>query len=236
MFRKFEEAQAQAAQAAGEVDGCSEASTVSESTTVFGTCEPSNTSGVSERSNAPGSPESTNALAIPEPFNSFGAPSTFNTLATSETSNIFGLRESPDMFDDKPSFNFATTSGGDLVLLDSQGSKVSVLATYAIPSKDRMPTFEGEVVRRGSASGTEGYGAEAYRQQDFFRDWTREQLDEEQKASISAGDRQDTITNRQAARLRLRRKRFDFVGGPGYRVYLARRVSVGLFSGVMFLV
>ena len=59
-------------------------------------------------------------------------------------------------------------------------------------------------------------GADDVSEQDFFRDWTEEQLDEEQHAPIN---------DRKAARLRLRRKRFDFVGGPGYRVYLARRVS-----------
>ncbi|KAL1689777.1 hypothetical protein GGG16DRAFT_57128 [Schizophyllum commune] len=171
MFRKFEEAQAQAAQAASEVDSCSEA------------------------------PESTNALAIPEsttasndkPSFDFGISEPSN-IFDDKPSDIFGLRESPDIFDDKPSFNFATTASGELVLLNSQGIEVSVLGTYSIPAKDRLPTFEGEV--------------------DFFRDWTQEQFDEEQHAPIN---------DRKAARLRLRRKRFDFVGGPGYRVYLARR-------------
>ncbi|KAL1712292.1 hypothetical protein EV715DRAFT_213933, partial [Schizophyllum commune] len=173
MFRKFQEAQAAAEEAASEVDCCSEAST------------------------------STNALATPLPFNIFDdrpsfdfGISDFSNIFYDKPSNIFGLRESPDIFDDKPSFNFATTASEELVLLDSQGVEVSVLATYAIPDKDRMPTFEGEV--------------------DFFRDWTQEQLDEEQHAPVN---------DRKAARLRLRRKRFDFVGGPGYRVYLARRES-----------
>ncbi|KAL1700610.1 hypothetical protein EV121DRAFT_213806 [Schizophyllum commune] len=176
MFRKFEEAQAAEAQAAGGVDGCSEASKacIASEPSTASNDKPSFDFGTSEPSNAFGRSDSTNA---------FG-----------KTSNIFGLRESPDIFDDKPSFNFATTSSGDLILLNSQGTEVSVLATYAIPSKDRLPTFEGEV--------------------DFFRDWTQEQLDEEQHTPID---------DRKAARLRLRRKRFDFVGGPGYRVYLARR-------------
>ncbi|KAI4294354.1 hypothetical protein K525DRAFT_212856, partial [Schizophyllum commune Loenen D] len=171
MFRKFQEAQAAEAQAAGEVDGCSEAS------------------------NVPGISGSTTALNNKPSFDfRIFEPSNILDIFDDKPSNIFGLRESPDIFDDKPSFNFATTASGDLVLLDSQGIEVSVLGTYSIPAKDRLPTFEGEV--------------------DFFRDWTQEHLDEEQYTPI---------TNRQAARLRLRRKRYDFIGEPGYRVYLARR-------------
>ncbi|KAI5834374.1 hypothetical protein K523DRAFT_412530 [Schizophyllum commune Tattone D] len=177
MFRKFQEAQAAEAQAASDGFGSSGA------TTVLGITEPSTALhdtpsfdfGVSDSSTIFDNPDSIN-IFDDKPY------------------NIFGLRESPDIFDDKPSFNFATTASGELVLLNSQGIEVSVLATYAIPDKDRLPTFEGEV--------------------DFFRDWTREQLDEEQHAPIN---------DRKAARMRLRRKRFDFVGEPGYRVYLARR-------------
>ncbi|KAI5891981.1 uncharacterized protein SCHCODRAFT_01124883 [Schizophyllum commune H4-8] len=177
MFRKFQEAQAAEARAAGEVVGCSEKSQaciVSEPSTAF-TDKPSFDFGSSDSSNIFGVFDSTN-IFDDKPY------------------DIFGLHESPDIFEDKPSFNFATTASGELVLLNSQGVEVSVLGTYSIPAKDRTPTFEGEV--------------------HFFRDWTQEQLDEEQHAPIN---------DRKAARLRLRRKRFDFVGGPGYRVYLARR-------------
>ena len=154
MFWKFQVAQAAAEEAVGDGFNSSGASTVSEPTTVLGITEPSYASGISERSNASGSPESTNALAIPEPFNIFDDKPSFDFGISDSTnifddkpSNIFGLRESPDIFDDKPSFNFATTASGELVLLNSQGVEVSVLGTYSIPNKDRLPTFEGEVVR-----------------------------------------------------------------------------------------
>ena len=144
MFRRFEEAQAQAAQAAeaqaaGEVDGFSEASKAciaSKPSNAF-VDKPSFDFGISEPSNASGSSDSTNIFCTPDSSNIFD----------DKSSDIFGLRESPDIFDDKPSFNFATTASGELVLLNSQGVEVSVLGTYSIPNKDRLPTFEGEVVR-----------------------------------------------------------------------------------------
>ncbi|KAL1662221.1 hypothetical protein GGF50DRAFT_59467 [Schizophyllum commune] len=186
MFRKFQEAQAAEAQAAGDVLD------ISETSIVFGTCEPSNASGICESTTAFNNKPSFD-FGISDSSNIFDICDSTN-IFDDKPSNIFGLRESPDIFDDKPSFNIATTASGDLVLLDSQGIEVSVLGTYSIPAKDRLPTFQGEV--------------------DFFRDWTQEQLNEEQHAPIN---------DRKAARLRLRRKRFDFVGEPGYRVYLARR-------------